>query len=110
MQSLIEAARSKKLDRIIVGYAVGAWAGVQAASIAAPTFFWPQWVLQAIIGFALIGLPIALIGNYILDSASSRPSESGSTGRLSIFAGGGVCCCCGIASGELFRPSSRRSK
>src|SRR5436190_7272104 len=75
MQSLIEAARSKKLDRIIVGYAVGAWAGVQAASIAAPTFFWPQWVLQAIIGFALIGLPIALIGGWALGVRS----ESGGT-------------------------------
>jgi adenylate cyclase len=73
MQDLIAAARSKKLDRITVGYGVAAWALVQAASIAAPTFFWPQWVLRAIIGLALIGLPIALVGGW----AIGVRSESG---------------------------------
>ena len=65
-QHLIEAARSKKLDRIALGYAVGAWAVVQAVSIVAPTFYWPQWVLQAVIIIALLGLPVALIAGWML--------------------------------------------
>jgi adenylate cyclase len=80
-QHLIEAARSKKLDRIALGYAVGAWAVVQAISIAAPTFYWPQWVLQAAIIVALLGLPIALIAGWVLgvrDNVSGvlRPSRA----------------------------------
>src|ERR1700730_14271351 len=49
MQQLIEAARLKKLDRIAVGYTVGAWAVVHATSIAAPVYFWPQWILPSVI-------------------------------------------------------------
>jgi TolB-like protein len=66
MRYLIEAARSKKLDRIIVGYAVAGWAVVQAASIATSAYLWPQWVLQLIISAALIGLPIVLIGAWTI--------------------------------------------
>ena len=66
MQHLVEAARSKKLDRIAIGYTVAAWAIIQATSIAAPTFFWPSGVLQAIIIAALIGFPIALLGGWAL--------------------------------------------
>src|SRR4051812_45545659 len=64
VQYLVEAARSKNLDRIAIAYTVGAWAAVQAASIGAPTFSWPQWVLQAIVTAALIGLPVVLIGAW----------------------------------------------
>src|SRR5438874_3531349 len=81
MQHLIEAARSKKLDRIALGYAVGAWAVVQAISIAAPTFFWPQWVLQAVIVIALLCLPLVLIVGWtvgIRDNADGvlKPSRA----------------------------------
>jgi TolB-like protein/Tfp pilus assembly protein PilF len=64
VQYLVEAARSKSLDRIAIAYTVGAWAAVQAASIGAPTFSWPQWVLQAVVTAALIGLPVVLIGAW----------------------------------------------
>lgn len=79
MEQLIHAARSKKLDRIAVGYAVAAWAVVQAASIAAPAYLWPQWVLQAVITAALIGLPIALLGAWVIgvraEAGAFRPSH-----------------------------------
>jgi TolB-like protein len=64
MRYLIEAARSKGLDRIAIAYAVAAWVVVQAAAIAAPAYAWPQWVLQLIILAALLGLPVVLIGAW----------------------------------------------
>jgi TolB-like protein len=64
MRYLIEAARSKGLDRIAIAYAVSAWALVQAASIAAPAYAWAPWVLQVIILTALLGLPVVLIGAW----------------------------------------------
>lgn len=64
MRHLIEAARSKGLDRITIAYAVSAWVVVQAAAIAAPAYAWPQWVLQLIILVALLGLPVVLIGAW----------------------------------------------
>ena len=72
MQQLIEAARLKKLDRIAVGYTVGAWAVVQASSIAAPAYFWPQWILPSVITGAVIGLPIALLGAWMIGVRAER--------------------------------------
>ena len=64
MRYLIEAARLKGLDRIAIAYAVSAWVVVQAASIAAPAYAWPPWVLQLTILLALLGLPVVLIGAW----------------------------------------------
>jgi TolB-like protein len=64
MRYLIEAARAKGLDRIAIAYGVVAWAVVQAASIAAPAYAWPPWVLQLVILVALLGLPVVLIGAW----------------------------------------------
>ncbi len=72
MQQLIEAARLKKLDRIAVGYTVGAWAVVQASSIAAPAYFWPQWILPSVITGAVIGLPIALLSAWMVGVRAER--------------------------------------
>ena len=72
MQQLIEAARLKKLDRIAVGYTIGAWAVVQASSIAAPAYFWPQWILPSVITGAVIGLPIALLSAWTVGVRAER--------------------------------------
>src|ERR1043165_10098851 len=74
MRHLIEAARAKGLDKIAIAYGVTAWAVVQAASIAAPTYAWAPWVLQLIIFSALLGLPAVLIGAW----AQRVRSETGS--------------------------------
>jgi len=66
MRYLIAAARAKGLDRIAIAYGVAAWVVVQAASIAAPTYAWPSWVLQLVILLALLGLPVVLIGGWAL--------------------------------------------
>jgi TolB-like protein/tetratricopeptide (TPR) repeat protein len=76
MWYLIEAARSKGLDRIAIAYAVSAWAVVQAASIAAPAYAWAPWVLQVIILTALLGLPVVLIGAW------TRGVRGGAGGHL----------------------------
>src|ERR1700720_3415698 len=91
MQQLIEAARLKKLDRIAVGYTVGAWAVVQASSIAAPAYFWPQWILPSVITGAVIGLPIALLSAWTVgvraERGAFRPSRADVQllGILSLF-------------------------
>jgi TolB-like protein/tetratricopeptide (TPR) repeat protein len=81
MRYLIEAARSKGLDRIGIAYAVFAWVVVQAAAIAAPAYAWPPWVLQLIILVALLGLPVVLIGAWAQGIRAStggalRPSRA----------------------------------
>src|SRR5471032_1053331 len=60
MERLIQALRSRQLDRFAVGYAVAGWIVVQAASIALPSFDAPAWVLRAIIIFVLLGFPLTL--------------------------------------------------
>jgi TolB-like protein len=74
MQDLIEAIRTKKLDRATAGYAVGAWLAVQAASIAAPAFAWPAWGLKLVILASLIGLPAVLLGTW---TAGVRKESAG---------------------------------
>ena len=91
MRQLVEAARLKKLDRIAVGYTVGAWAVVQAAAIAAPVYSWPQWILPSVITAALIGLPIALLSAWTVgvrtETGAFRPSRADIQllGFLSLF-------------------------
>lgn len=79
MRYLVEAARSKGLDRIAIAYAVTAWLVVQAAAIAAPAYAWPQWILQLVILAALLGLPIVLIGAW----AQGVRADTGGTLRPS---------------------------
>ncbi|HEY2446640.1 MAG TPA: hypothetical protein VGI20_12975 [Rhizomicrobium sp.] len=66
MRYLVEAAQAKKLDRITVGYTVAAWAVIQASSIGAGAFAWPQWIQQAVIVSGVTGLPVVLIGAWSL--------------------------------------------
>ena len=61
MERLLEAIQVRKLDRLAAMYAVGAWLVVQAASIALPTFDTPGWILKALILFAILGFPLALV-------------------------------------------------
>jgi len=80
MQAVIEAARSKNLDRIAISYGAAAWIIVQAASIAAPAYAWPAWALQLIIVGALTGFPLALIGGWVVgvraEAGSLRPTRA----------------------------------
>lgn len=64
MRYLLDAARSKRLDQMAVGYAVAAWAIVQGASMGAAAFEWAPWILQFAIVAAVGGLPVVLIGAW----------------------------------------------
>lgn len=65
MRYLLDNARARKLDQVAVGYTVGAWAVIQATSVGASAFAWPQWALQAIIIVGVVGLPVVLIGAWV---------------------------------------------
>jgi adenylate cyclase len=60
METLTRAIRTRRLDRVAIGYAVVGWVLVQAASIALPAFDAPLWVLRAFIIFVLLGFPLSL--------------------------------------------------
>jgi TolB-like protein/tetratricopeptide (TPR) repeat protein len=80
MNYLIEIARTKKLDRIAVGYTIAAWALIQATAMGSSAFAWPQWPLQAVIVAAVAGLPAVLIGAWALavrqEAGAFKPSRA----------------------------------
>jgi len=100
MHYLLEAARAKGLDKIAIAYGVVAWVVVQAASIAAPAYAWPAWVLQLVILLALLGLPVVLIGAWAQGVRTEtggplKPSRTdlhvlASLGVIALVAGAGV--------------------
>jgi TolB-like protein len=100
MHYLLEAARSKGLDRIAIAYGVAAWVVVQATSIAAPAYSWPPWVLQLVILLALLGLPVVLIGAWahgvraetggVLKPSRTDMHVLASLGVIALVAGAGV--------------------
>ncbi len=66
MSRFFETIRRLKLDRATVGYAVAAWAVVQAAALAAGAFAWPNWILQLVVVGAVLGLPAALVFAWVV--------------------------------------------
>lgn len=51
----LSSMRQRRLFRVAVGYAVGAWLVVQVVATVAPAFDLPQWTLRAAILLALAG-------------------------------------------------------
>ena len=80
MKYLVEAARAKNLDRVTVGYTVGAWVIIQATATASSAFDWPQWALQAAIIAAVLGFPVVLVAAWALavrkEAGAFRPSRT----------------------------------
>ena len=60
MQSFLNIARAKRLDRVAAAYAVAGWILVQGASIVLPTFGTPAWALRTLIAITFVGFPVAL--------------------------------------------------
>jgi TolB-like protein/tetratricopeptide (TPR) repeat protein len=86
MENLLETIRRCGLDRVSIGYAVAAWAVVQAIALAAGAFAWPNWISQAAIAIALLGFPAALASAWVLavhkERGHARPASSGDAAIL----------------------------
>ncbi|HEX3946000.1 MAG TPA: hypothetical protein VHW69_18145 [Rhizomicrobium sp.] len=89
IEDMVRAFRSRRLDRIAIGYAVMAWVIVQAASIVVPSFNGSAQLVRAIIIFFLLGFPIALVGAWFatphlgIVHPRKKPSKTG----YAVFAG-----------------------
>jgi TolB-like protein len=66
IEDAIRVLRSRRLDRIAVGYAVSAWIIVQGASIVVPTFNGNPQLVRALIIFFLLGFPLTLIAAWFV--------------------------------------------
>jgi TolB-like protein/Tfp pilus assembly protein PilF len=53
--------RRRRVGRVAVGYAVGAWLLVEIADTVFPRLLIPDWTVSALIGIAIIGFPVAVM-------------------------------------------------
>ncbi|MEP5568737.1 MAG: hypothetical protein ABJN62_12930 [Halioglobus sp.] len=53
--------QERHVFRVGAGYMVSAWLLMQIADVVMPTFDTPQWVLQALIVFLVLGFPVSLL-------------------------------------------------
>ena len=59
--------KRRNVYKVAVAYAVIAWLIIQVASIVLPTFHAPEWPLQVIIAFVVIGFPAALVCSWAFE-------------------------------------------
>ncbi len=59
--SLLSELRRRKVFRVALIYAVGAWGVLQAVDVLGALAGWPDWTLRAVLLLLLIGFPIALL-------------------------------------------------
>ena len=65
--SLFDELKRRKVFRVGIGYVIGAWVFLQVADLVAGNFNSPDWVMQMIITFLIVGLPISLILSWAFD-------------------------------------------
>src|SRR6476469_2803700 len=86
--AFVEELKKRKVARVGLAYLVGAWLGVQVASIALPAFDAPVWVLRVVILLVALGFPLALVLAWAVDLTPAGPRfVPGGTGwkRLRAF-------------------------
>ena len=67
LKKLWQDLKRREIFRTGVIYAVVAWAVVQAASIAFPTFGAPVWAMRALLVAAFAGFPVAIVLAWVFD-------------------------------------------
>jgi TolB-like protein len=60
MRGFIEELRHRNVFRVAIAYVIIGWVFAQVADLAADAFNAPEWVMQMLIIFLLLGLPVAL--------------------------------------------------
>jgi hypothetical protein len=65
--SFFTELQRRKVYKVAVAYAVGAWLLIQAASIFLPTFDAPAWMMKAVVVFLALGFILSAILSWIFD-------------------------------------------
>src|SRR6266480_4575508 len=71
MNSFFRELKQRKVYRVALGYAVIAWLVIQIASTVLPTFYVPEWVLQALTIIVALGFPVVLVLAWAFEVTSS---------------------------------------
>lgn len=66
-QRLMRDLRRRQIFGTAGLYVVGAWAVVQATSIAFPAFGVPDWVMRALLVASFAGFPVVLVLAWVFD-------------------------------------------
>ncbi len=67
IQSLFRELRRRRVFRVLAVYVVGAFATLQGADILVPALHLPEWTMTALVGLAIVGLPVAIALSWIFD-------------------------------------------
>ncbi|NCF63825.1 MAG: hypothetical protein GWP58_13320, partial [Gammaproteobacteria bacterium] len=65
--SFFDELKRRKVFRVGIAYAIGAWVFAQVAALVAGSFLAPVWVMQMIIALLVVGLPISLMLSWAFD-------------------------------------------
>jgi TolB-like protein/Flp pilus assembly protein TadD len=60
MNSLFTELRRRNVFKIAAAYVIVAWLVMQVADVVLPTFEAPDWVMQVLVFFLIVGFPVAL--------------------------------------------------
>jgi hypothetical protein len=65
--SFFDELKRRKVFRVAIAYAVGAWVFAQVAALVADVILAPAWVMQVILALLVLGLPVSLILSWAFD-------------------------------------------
>lgn len=65
--SFFDELKRRKVFRVGIAYAIGAWVFAQVAALVADVVFAQAWVMQVILALLVLGLPVSLILSWAFD-------------------------------------------
>jgi adenylate cyclase len=67
MKGLLRELKRRKVVRVTLAYAAGAFVAVQAAQLYFPALGLPDWAFRAVAVLSLLGLPVAMVLAWVFD-------------------------------------------
>ena len=89
LSNLWQDLRRRRVFKVAAIYAAGAWVIVQVADVVGPAINMSGWVMTAIVGFAMVGFPIAVTLAWLFDVGPGgvvRTRPGSATGIFAIVA------------------------
>ncbi len=80
--NLFDSTRRKRLAQVAIAYVAGAWVLAQLADLVLDAFNYPDWIMQVILGVLVIGLPLAMVGAWVLGRGDAETAEDASNRQL----------------------------
>ena len=68
----LQELKRRRVVRVAIGYAIGAWVLVQVADILLPTVDAPDWLFRAIVAVAFLGFPLTVVLAWVFDISGKR--------------------------------------